>query len=725
MIIKNINIKNFRSYYGDNFVEFSNGLTLIIGGNGDGKTTFFEAFEWLMNTSVDDKRPVNVSEKRKSELAPGEFDELSVSISFEHNGDKELVKRFRFEKNDDGSISVKDYEFVGYINEDGERRQVSGSQLLEKCFESEVRMYCMFKGESELNIFGKNDTAIKKLVDTFSDIKQFDDLEKISMYCEDKSQNVVQKEMQSDKKTQKKAKELTNNINYTDDQINRTLEDIQSLEKNISTYSTVINQIETIQETSDKWQELKKRIQALEERLASLKSNIRIDYNTELLDNYWILKSYGPILEEYRKKVSNFSIEKRKLEKQDDVRRGAEKAKKEVIEDLQHLANGVAPLPWNLPDRDTMQEMIDAEVCKVCGRTAPKGSEAYNFMVRKLEDYLNHIQQQRITVEETKEEEPPLFPNSIIEEMNTRKIKFCDGESESWIAGISKNILDTIQFIAKRKEDIIKVQAELQDAMTDRENLLIQSPGLTAEALDKSFKDYKGNYEARERANIRLAELQNKLKNLKDDKAGYLKELNDLEPTNSLTKLYMKIHNVFNKILDAVQKAKENNIDSFINLLQEKANLYLQKLNENDFYGIIKLKRRQNGSADILLVSSNGTEITNPNGALKTTMYMSVLFAISRITTLKRDQDYPLIFDAPTSSFEDFKEEVFYNVIDKIEKQCIIATKDLLINNGNGTKRLNMDKINKLSCSVYQIQKAEGYDDQDLSTIQTTLTKIR
>lgn len=44
MIIKEIRIKNFRSYYGDNNIfEFSDGLTLILGDNGDGKTTFFDA----------------------------------------------------------------------------------------------------------------------------------------------------------------------------------------------------------------------------------------------------------------------------------------------------------------------------------------------------------------------------------------------------------------------------------------------------------------------------------------------------------------------------------------------------------------------------------------------------------------------------------------------------------------------------------------------------------
>ena len=67
MIIKNIRIRNFRSYYGENSFDFSNGLTLIIGDNGDGKTTFFEALQWLFNTSghsqygnllVDEKEPI-------------------------------------------------------------------------------------------------------------------------------------------------------------------------------------------------------------------------------------------------------------------------------------------------------------------------------------------------------------------------------------------------------------------------------------------------------------------------------------------------------------------------------------------------------------------------------------------------------------------------------------------------------------------------------------------
>ncbi|OAV63621.1 recombination protein F [Bacteroidales bacterium Barb6XT] len=51
MIIKEITLENFRSYYGKNTLKFNDGLMLFISDNGDGKTTFFEALEWLFDTT--------------------------------------------------------------------------------------------------------------------------------------------------------------------------------------------------------------------------------------------------------------------------------------------------------------------------------------------------------------------------------------------------------------------------------------------------------------------------------------------------------------------------------------------------------------------------------------------------------------------------------------------------------------------------------------------------
>lgn len=53
--------------------------------------------------------------------------------------------------------------------------------------------------------------------------------------------------------------------------------------------------------------------------------------------------------------------------------------------------------------------------------------------------------------------------------------------------------------------------------------------------------------------------------------------------------------------------------------LEGEANGFLQKLNENDFHGVIRIKKTINNSARELC-SDSGTPIYNPNGALKTTM---------------------------------------------------------------------------------------------------------
>lgn len=223
-----------------------------------------------------------------------------------------------------------------------------------------------------------------------------------------------------------------------------------------------------------------------------------------------------------------------------------------------------------------------------------------------------------------------------------------------------------------------------------------------------------------------LNDLQHKLDDLEKVRSAIKEELNKIEPTNGIVRIYQRVHNTLEKIMKAFEDARTENITAFLKMLENEANYYLKKLNSGDFRGVIKIIRTVDGSARIALYSSNGSPITNPGGAQKTTMYMSVLFAISKITTLKRDEDYPLIFDAPTSSFGEFKEDVFYNIIDHIEKQCVIFTKDLLnFDRDSRHKKLDYDKIDQLSCTVYRIHKQEGYDEEDLSTIRTITEKIK
>ena len=211
MIIKDIIIKNFRSYYGENKFTFSDGLTLIIGDNGDGKTTFFEALQWLFETMVERNTIDNASEMRKSKLEIGESDEVYVAMTFDHDGEKSIEKYYTFERTSEKAYSTSKVTFRGYENTNAGRELVDGKVLMNRCFDAFIRRFSMFKGESTLNVF-QDKTALKQLVDKFSDVKKFDDLVNLSAIFEEKSNSAYLKECRSDKKISNAAKALESQL---------------------------------------------------------------------------------------------------------------------------------------------------------------------------------------------------------------------------------------------------------------------------------------------------------------------------------------------------------------------------------------------------------------------------------------------------------------------------------------------------------------------------------
>ena len=123
-------------------------------------------------------------------------------------------------------MRTMDYKFVGYFLEGAERYSIAGDRLLNMCFEPVIRAYCMFKGEEKLNVFD-NDTALKTLVDTFSGIKQFDELVELTANFEQKSANAANRELTNDKKVSRQAKEL--NTQLTD-----VVNDIQNIKTELN-----------------------------------------------------------------------------------------------------------------------------------------------------------------------------------------------------------------------------------------------------------------------------------------------------------------------------------------------------------------------------------------------------------------------------------------------------------------------------------------------------------
>lgn len=724
MIIKEIRIKNFRSYYGDNnLFEFSDGLTLILGDNGDGKTTFFEALEWLFRTELDrgSQELENVSEMRKSKLEIGEQDEVSVFMSFEHNGMKSVEKSFTFERTGESSYRVGKVNYTGYEDTFSGREQVSGKLLINRCYDAFIQRFSMFKGESRLDVFDDK-TALKTLVDKFSDIKAFDELVEITNGFSKKSEAAYLKEMKSDEKVSIEAKSLELKIKSVNEKIFQKKTDIKEKQASIDIYSSSLKELEQTQKSSERFKEIEDRRKTQQEKKTRIMSQIRaIDYNHALLDKYWILAPFPKVLQEFKQKCSLFSREKRRQEREFDKQQAETIGKLKAVKEIQGtLINGSTELPWYLPDQETMEEMIHDHICKVCGRPAPEGSDAFEYMVHKLEDYKKHVEAKiQKELQEKEISDKTLFKYNQIENLHNLSISL-SGSNESEINSYVVQINERLELVSRLREELKTIESKLQDTLDEKSRLLIQAGNVSETVLEKNYKDIIGLYEQKGRAEVRLTEMKSDLSLLENQLSGYQKELDELNPSSSQVKILKDVHRALEEINKAFTYAKESNLRRFLHELEDKANEYLDILSANDFHGMVRLYKTADESTEIKLISSNNTEITKPSGSQKTEMYISVLFAISDFTKEKRDEDYPLIFDAATSSFGDSKEEEFYNVIDGLDKQCIIVTKDFM------TKGVVRSKdIDKLSCPVYRIKKADGFDKNNMATIRTIITKLK
>ena len=728
MIIRRIEIENFRSYYGnENIFEFGDGLTLIIGDNGDGKSTFFEAIQWLLDishTDEDQKNHVldNFSEMRKSKLEIGESATLRVKMDFEHDGRKSVEKMFVITKKDIGFFDVSDIKFKGTEDTDEGRLSPDGRSLIARCFDAEMQHFSMFKGESRLDVLDGPE-ALKMLVDKYSDVKYFDDLVDLTSSFEIKAQKAYSRESQNDEKTKGQAQVYDRELTKLSGEIQEIRKEIKELSATVNSYETMLKNLELNEETKDRYDELSQKLKLKESEATSLKASIeKVNLNRSLLDQYWIMCAFPSILSVFKDKCAQLRREKQRLHDEFLCERAKEQGELDALKkENESLLNDDAKLPWYIPDDKYMKEMIKVHRCKVCNTPAPEGSDAYRFMVNKLEEYKKHINERaRIKEEQVKLSKKQLFTEEYIDEINVLANRL-SGPEEAFIAGIANDINDRLEVVSRKSEELSQVKKEIKEIEEDISRLLIQAGNISEETMKKSRSDERNMYRNKGEAEKEIKDLENELKDLLNRQTEVKEKMNNLKPGNYLSKLYQKVHIAFEQISNASMRAKEKNLYNFLDALKDGANLYMDRLSTQDFHGEVNLfYKKDTEEAGIRLKSSNGTDIKKPSDSQKTVMYISILFAVSDFAHKKTDEDYPLIFDAATSSFGDAKEEDFYNIINDVKKQCIVITKDFITGG-----KVRMNDVNKLTCRVYRIQKAEGFNYSDVSTVRTLIKEIK
>lgn len=716
MIIRKVQIENYLCYYDSNTFELSEGLNIILGENGEGKTKFFEAVDWLFN-GENQELEMLVSAKKLNEIEIGNSFRVRVSMTVEQYGEKSIItKSFLAKKEKANECSTSSFMIEGISeNSSGERTQVDGQTLLDRIFPFEIRRYSMFKGEAELNIF-ESDDALTNLINLFSEAKHYDKFSKKGAWLREKAENAVDDSSKLDKKNEALYRRLQEEIiqferekekykvhlNATDDEIKKIEKYLQDAERHVS--------------NADALETLNKRIKEIEERISSLTARIDENYTTSLFDENWILVNFESFHREFAEKVSANSKTRRELQsefdKQRGIRLGEKKAKAELL-------NNSIPLPNNIPSKAIMEEMLDDELCKVCNREAKKGSAAYEFMMKRLKTYL----ESQVSEVNEPDKDETLFKYDYTNRLDNLSISHEDNLKNLRL--IRTRIKELFEFNDDLKQDIEELNEQLEKERTEREKILGNS-SIGAEKLSDVLKNYNAWQRDLKHRNqdqidftIKLRSVESELKAKKEEK--------DKIDTSSANSFLIKTRNILRDIETIFIDTKEKKIDEFVDKLQTKSNDFYKTINIDAFTGTIVFTRRNNVNRTTVEVElqEEGRTFYKPNQALLTSMHISIILAISELALEIKEENFPLIFDAPTSSFGENKTAQFLNLIFETENQKILLIKDFLQTNKE-TKVLSIKKEfeNVRRDKAFWVKLERPFDANNLKSINTQVISL-
>ncbi|TBN05338.1 hypothetical protein EYD45_03420 [Hyunsoonleella flava] len=716
MIIRKIQIDNYLCYYDTNTFVLSEGLNIILGENGEGKTKFFEAVDWLFNGENEDLELL-VSAKKLSETEIGESFRVRVSMTVEQYGDSKIITRsFLAKKEKENQCSTSSFMIEGIEeNSSGERSQVDGATLLDRVFPFQIRKYSMFKGEADLNIF-ESDNALVNLINLFSEAKHYDKYSDKGTFLREKAEKAVEDSAKRDKKNANLYKKLEGEISLLEKEkakyevhLNSTDEEIRKIEGNLQLAESYVKNAKALET-------LNKRIKEVEEKISFLNGRIDENYTTSLFDENWILVNFEPFHKEFAEKVSEHSKKRRELQSEFDKEKGIKLGEKKAKADL---LNNAVPLPTGVPSKAHMEEMLNDEICKVCNRDAKKGSDAYEFMMGRLKNYL----ESQVVDETEDEEDEPLFRLDYTNRLENLSISHEDNLKN--LRSIRTKIKDLFQFNDERKKEIEELNEQLEKEKLERERILGDTSIAEDELIDvfKNYNGWQNDLKVRNQDQLRYTleyeKLESQLKIKKEEKDKI-----DIDSANSFL---IKTRNILRDIETIFLDTKEKKFDEFIEKLQTKSNSFFKKINIDAFTGTIIFTRRNKVNRTIVEVElqEDGRVFYKPNQSLLTSMHISILFAISELATETKEENFPMIFDAPTSSFGENKTAQFLNLIFETDNQKILLIKDFLhTDRASKTLSIKNEFESVRRDKAFWVKLERPFDPNNLKTINSQVITL-
>jgi len=685
MILQSIELNNFMCYAGSNKFEFTEGINVIIGDNGYGKSKLFDAFYWAMyNECFDTSKKKFQSTKMLKRLIISDkvFNEAddgiistSVILTF-HNTEKDsqyiLERKYSVRKSDNNIIEDQDSEEIvwfkelSYLNAKIINEEDQIARIKKSILPDNIKPYMWFQGEQVESIidFNKSDT-LTHAINVLSNISRFDkiiDLAEGLKESSSKEFNKKQRDLSGDKGKSEHLELDRQNI----------LERIKALElQELQIKDNLATAEEKSENLLNKLSDAQK-IREIEAKRKSIENNLKetqLDYDEEqksihkkMFTNKWVLKGTECLFEEYGNLYNKFEHKKLQNEAQIQARIESENA---MISEIH------ARLPIDVPEPIHVEHMLNNERCLVCDREAPKGSTAW-LKMKELLDRSNMkiktLEDENICIHNFSADLKKLYQNGLGLSHNIKNI-------DSDIASTFRRIKKLDKRRKSLTEDLAKIESEI--------NSLIVDAALNVNQANNLLYEYSAQNELAKRSSNEVISNANTISKKKEELAKIEADLSKLVigeiPAYLLDKV--KVLDEFHQVATSTRKRVFNKL---VQILEEEANKHYLEMTQDNMSsrGIIRLKELSNGKNYMPeLVDEYGNVLLQLNTGNIILIKLATIMAIISARQGSRDTDlYTLITDAPMSVFGEDYTIGFCKTVSNVYRQSIIMSKEFYKN---------------------------------------------
>lgn len=698
MKILNIRLKNFLCYSGEeNEIKFSDGLNLILGANGYGKSKLYDAFNWLFFDGITNQKGERIySPKLKSNLisrkALGEVPhgkiECKVTIELIAKREEFLIERKYEVHKKDGKIIEDDKSSVQvfikdnfeYLPYDLPIEYGFIDFVSEKIISTNILPHIWFQGERGITkaVDTSNGKSLLQVINKISYIDMWQRYVEIADSATKRVRNTFDKEARKSKRKQEDREKLQSEIDGLNKTLKKNIKELSTLRGELDKVNRKIGSISIAEEAQTNLNNLKREEDQLTREYKSVNEKLSqmIDQSDRnIFDQYWVIHGTQHSSNHFDKLFGKYIYERQR--------------------EFQEVEDNLPKIPRGNPKATHLNQMIQDCHCHVCDRAAPKGSEAYESIKRLLpENYPAPIPKGKKYIHEN-----DFYALSRVQIGLQLNIKSFKGDSET----LSDKYFKLDQKRVELKEKI--------ESIKDKIALVLADVGI--DNIDSGIqigKNYKNLNEQSSRLNNKIGRLENQI--LEDDsqkKDLDAKLLNLLKLSGEIDESILKQMQFFNSLSVATKDAKEFVFNQLVNLLEKETNRHYENINigSGAFYGEIKFDKNTNEGYTANVYNSDGENVTNNmNTSQILSMQLSILFAILSTNKQKGlNKKYPLIADAPNSSFDPEKRKFLLREMGETFDQSIVMMFEYL---EKDDKRENRYRINQKELNLLKQEMAKS-----------------